>query len=675
MAELETVRVRVPGKLAPVFTGEADYRCSWGGRGSAKTRTFAKMAAVWGLKYAREGTGVIVCGREFQNSLDESSLAEVKAAILSEPWLAERYDVGERYVRTRCGRVDFAFAGLRHNLPSIKSKSNIRLLWVDEGEPVSEHAWSIAIPTVREEGSEVWVTWNPEREESATNQRFRISPPPRWKGAEMNWTDNPWFPDRLDRARLADRDARPEQYAHIWGGDYVTVVEGAYYSKAIAEAREQGRIGFVNRDPLMAVRAYWDIGGTGARADATSIVVCQFVGREIRVLDYYEAVGQELGEHLHWLRSRGWERAGCVLPHDGANHEKVYRVTYESEIKRAGFDVRVVRNQGPGAASLRIEAVRRRFPQVHVNEATTEGLMKALGWYHEKRDENRGIGLGPEHDWCFAAGTRVLTAEGWTPIEAVKKHNEVLTPCGRRAVSRTGIVRWTDEWTTVKGISCTPEHRFFTSRGLVEAGDLRRGDAFWTRENWGLRTLGCLSAALSFGFMAAIISATRGAGLRGARSSFTGWCIRILRARYRKATRSIISTITRTTTIPRIWRRSLAMSTAASTSRNPAMSASAGCAARSSVATRGSGRDAPTSAGGSTTRGPSGIEGLGKRPAYSLTVERDHCYFVRGEDGKAYLVANSSHAADAFGLMCVDYGVGEKASGARQPIRFASEWA
>ncbi|MCR9195055.1 MAG: phage terminase large subunit, partial [Hyphomonas sp.] len=143
------------------------------------------MIAVRGLMFARAGvTGVLVCGREFMNSLDESSMAEVKAAIASEPWLSANYDVGEKYIRTKCGRVAFAFIGLRRNLASIKSKARILILWVDEAEEVSEYAWELVDPTVREEGSELWVTWNPERRKSATNKRFRLDPPPRWKGVE-----------------------------------------------------------------------------------------------------------------------------------------------------------------------------------------------------------------------------------------------------------------------------------------------------------------------------------------------------------------------------------------------------------------------------------------------------------------------------------------------------------
>lgn len=397
---MSTVRIELPPKLIPVFTGEARYRGAYGGRGSGKTRSFAKMAAVWGLRLSQEGKeGVIVCGREFMNSLDESSMAEVKAAIASEPWLAAQYDVGEKYIRTRDRRIEFAFVGLRHNLDSIKSKALIHLLWVDEAEPVSETAWLKTVPTVREHGSEVWVTWNPERKNSATHLRFREDPPSDAKIVRLNYSDNPWFPDVLEKTRLEDLEKRSDQYSHIWEGDFVSVVEGAYFSASLAQAQNQGRISHVAPDPLMTYRAFWDIGGTGAKADACSIWIAQFVGREIRVLDYYEAQGQPLATHISWLRAHGYANALCVLPHDGATNDKVHDVSYESALRSADFEVRVVPNQGKGAAKQRIEAARRLFPAIWFNDATTEAGRDALGWYHEKRDEVRGIGLGPHHDW------------------------------------------------------------------------------------------------------------------------------------------------------------------------------------------------------------------------------------------------------------------------------------
>jgi phage terminase large subunit len=395
------------------------YRGAYGGRGSAKTRTFAKMAAIHGYRCAQANEpGLIVCGREYQNSLDESSLAEVKAAILSEPWLAQHYEIGDKFIRTKDRRIDFAFIGLRHHLDSIKSKARIRLLWVDEAEPVSEAAWSKAVPTVREDGAEIWVTWNPERKNSATHKRFRENPPTDSKIVEMNWRDNPWFPSTLEATRLEDKAKRPDQYEHVWNGDFVTVVVGAYYAKALSEAQEEGRIGKVAFDPLMRVRVYCDLGGTGAKADAFAMWPAQFIGKEIRTRDYYEAQGQPIAEHIRWLHSKGYtpEKADIYLPHDGATNDRIYDVSFESAFRDAGYDVTVIPNQGKGAARMRIEAMRRVFPYIWMDEETTQAGRDALGWYHEKTsNDHREVGLGPEHDWSShgadAAGLMAVAYE------------------------------------------------------------------------------------------------------------------------------------------------------------------------------------------------------------------------------------------------------------------------
>lgn len=391
----------MPDKLVPVFEGEADVRGAYGGRGSGKTRGFAKMTAVRAHVWAQAGDeGIILCGRQFMNSLADSSLEEIKAAIRETDWLAPHFEIGEKYIRTACGRISYAFAGLDRNIDSIKSKSRIRLAWVDEAEPVTDEAWTKLIPTLREEDSELWVTWNRERKASATNRRFGNSTDPRTKIVEINWRDNPWFPEKLNRDRLRDLAERPDQYDHIWEGGYKTVTEGAYYARCLTLAKTQGRVGELSVDPLMAIRAYWDIGGTGAKADATAIWIAQFIGEKIKVLAYYEAQGQDLATHIAWLRGAGYANAECFLPHDGASNEKVFDVSYESALRQAGFSVRVVPNQGRGAAMQRVEAGRRWFPRIWFNEAACGAGLDALGAYHERKDEVRGVGLGPNHDWA-----------------------------------------------------------------------------------------------------------------------------------------------------------------------------------------------------------------------------------------------------------------------------------
>jgi phage terminase large subunit len=220
----DTIDIELPTKLEPVFLGSADVRGAKGGRGSGKTRSFAKMAVVRAHIWAISGrSGIILCGRQFMNSLADSSMEEIKHAIAEEPYLAQHFDVGEKYIRTRCRRIHFVFSGLDRNIDSIKSKSRILLAWIDEAEAVSEVAWTKLIPTIREDGSELWVTWNPEKEDSPTHKRFWIGRSDRMKVVEMNWRDNPWFPARLDRERIDDLEHRPDSYDHIWEGDFARI--------------------------------------------------------------------------------------------------------------------------------------------------------------------------------------------------------------------------------------------------------------------------------------------------------------------------------------------------------------------------------------------------------------------------------------------------------------------
>ena len=404
---MTTAQIALPPKLIPVFAGRADVRGAHGGRGSGKTRSFAKMAAVRGYIHGMAGeSGVILCARQFMNSLEDSSLEECKRAIEEEPFLAAYYDVGDKYIKSRDDRIHFSFAGLDRNIASIKSKGRLLLCWVDEAEPVTDEAWLTLIPTLREEGSdwnaELWVTWNPKRKTAPVEGRFRFSTDVLTKVVELNWRDNPKFPAKLERDRLRDLAERPDQYGHIWDGEYATALAGAYFAQPLAQAKTENRIGRVAPDPLMAIRLFADIGGTGAKADNFVFWAVQFIGREIRVVNHYEQQGQPIASHLNWLRSQGYtpDKAQIWLPHDGDQQDKVNDVSYRSAFEQAGYAVTVVPNQGKGAAMLRVEAARRLFPSMWFNEATTQPGIDALGWYHEKRDEARGIGLGPDHDWA-----------------------------------------------------------------------------------------------------------------------------------------------------------------------------------------------------------------------------------------------------------------------------------
>lgn len=372
------------------------YKAAFGGRGSGKSHFFGGLMVE--RAFAEPGFRG-VCIREIQKDLSESAkkLLEDKIKAFG---LGARFDCQRSQIITPGGGL-IIFEGMQdHSAESIKSLEGFDVAWVEEAQTLSSTSLSLLRPTIRKAGSELWFSWNPRRRTDPVDAFFRgDGRPKRSSVVQANWSDNPWFPEELKQERLEDLSKRPDEYEHVWEGEYKGVTEGAYYAKQLTAMKAEGRLGRVPADPLMAIRAFWDIGGTGAKADACAIWIAQFIGREIRVLNYYEAQGQPLAAHVEWLRENGYAKAECVLPHDGATNDKVYAVSYESALREAKFSVSVVPNQGRGAAAMRIEAARRLFPSVWMNEATTEAGREALGAYHERKDEARGVGLGPNHDW------------------------------------------------------------------------------------------------------------------------------------------------------------------------------------------------------------------------------------------------------------------------------------
>lgn len=378
----------------------ARYKGADGGRGSGKSHFFAEMLVE---DHLRNPGCRSVCIRETLKSLKESAkqLIEDKIQALG---VGDRFDVQRDQIKTP-GNGLIIFQGMQnHTAETIKSLEGFDRAWVEEAQTLSARSLALLRPTIRKENSEIWFSWNPRRKSDAVDDFLRAKKPDGAVVVRANWKDNPWFPAVLEEERKLDLKLYPDRYDHIWEGDYAKAFEGAYFANGLAEARAQGRICKVPVDQLLPIYAFVDIGGSGATADAFTIWIAQFVGQAVHVLDYYEAVGQVLAYHANWLRSAGWGKAIIRLPHDGVNENNITGKRYADHFAEAGFEVPPpVPNQGRGAASLRIEAVRRLFPKIWFNESTTEAGRDALGYYHERKDDERNVGLGPEHDWSSHA--------------------------------------------------------------------------------------------------------------------------------------------------------------------------------------------------------------------------------------------------------------------------------
>jgi phage terminase large subunit len=405
--------IELPPKLVNLFDGEARYRVAFGGRGSGKTRSFALMSAVYGYRWGMSGKqGQILCAREHLNSLDESSLEEVKSAIRSVDWLDAYYEIGEKYIRSRDGKVSYVFAGLRRNLDSIKSKARVILAWVDEAENVSEAAWQKLIPTIREEESEIWVTYNPESKHSAVHQRFRVNPSSDVKVCEINWRDNPWFPDVLNQERINDQKLRPDVYDHVWEGAFLIHVEGAYYTVEMREANAEGRIGSAPYDRSVGVVTAWDLGV----GDSTAIWFAQMVGPEVRLIDYYESSGVGLDHYVAILNSKGYNYTDHILPHDVRVRELGTGKSRLETLDNLG--VRPITIAAQLNVDDGIQAVRSLLGRAWFDEEKCERGIDCLRQYRRDYDENnKSFKARPLHDWSsHGADAMRYLAIGYRPM-------------------------------------------------------------------------------------------------------------------------------------------------------------------------------------------------------------------------------------------------------------------
>lgn len=319
---MTTEHVQLPPKLVPIFApprGSVRYRALHGGRGSAKSFSAAKMAAIWG--YAEPLR--ILCAREFQASIAESFHAELKAAIASESWLEAAYDVGKDYLRGFNG-TEFIFRGLRRNTQSIKSLAKVDLTIVEEAEDVPEASWLALEATVfRQEKSELWAIWNPSLDGSPVDQRFRKTPPKSALIAEVNWQDNPFFPPALEELRSREQSRLdPNTYAHVWEGAYLVNSDVQVFG---------GKWAVEDFEPQPSWDGPYQGGDFGFSQDPTAAVRCWISGDELFVSHEAGKVGLELDDTPEFITGKIPEFASYVTRWDNARPESI------SHIRRHGL--------------------------------------------------------------------------------------------------------------------------------------------------------------------------------------------------------------------------------------------------------------------------------------------------------------------------------------------------
>lgn len=367
----------------------ARYKGAYGGRGAAKSWAFARALLIEGTQTKL----LIVCARETQKSIADSVHRLLSDQIV-DLGLQAFYHVEQAKIYGANG-TEFIFAGLRHNIDNIKSLEGADRVWVEEAQSVSRGSWEKLVPTVRKNGSEIWVSFNPDLETDDTFQRFVVKPPDGSQIHKVSWRDNPWFPivlrDEMEHLRKTDPDA----YDHVWEGNCRRMLEGAIYANELRQAEAAGQITQVPYDRIRPVDCYWDLG----YGDATAIWMVQAMPFQYRVVDYLESSAKTIEWYIKELQQRGYIFGTHWLPWDIGTHAKLLGrgKSVEEMMRIAGMKVRISMKM-PMVHG--INAARTIFPLCYFDRQRCADGLQALRHYRWGETAAGIVTREPLHDWA-----------------------------------------------------------------------------------------------------------------------------------------------------------------------------------------------------------------------------------------------------------------------------------
>ncbi|NJN70831.1 MAG: PBSX family phage terminase large subunit [Nitrospira sp.] len=362
------------------------YKVCLGGRGGGRSWAYARalLIAAW-QKPLR-----VLCTREIQRSIKDS-VHQLLCDQIKELGLQAHYTIKNDEIVGDNGSK-FIFAGLRQQeILNLKSMEAIDRVWVEEAQSVSEKSWQILIPTIRRPGSEIWITFNPGLVTDPTYERFIEHSPPDTVIIRANYRDNPWFPAELEAERLHCKQYDPDSYENIWEGVPRHTVDGAIYHREIVDAINDKRIRPVPRDPVIPVHTIWDLGWN----DQTSIIFCQRIGAEIRIIDYLEDSHRTLDDYVGDIENRKWKWGTDYLPHDGDARSLQTGMSPAEILRKLKRKVHVI----PAVkVEVGIKAARMIFRQCYFDEVKTKRLIECLRRYRRNIPVTTDEPSTPVHD-------------------------------------------------------------------------------------------------------------------------------------------------------------------------------------------------------------------------------------------------------------------------------------
>jgi phage terminase large subunit len=378
-----------PKKLEFLFQ-PSRYKVAYGGRGSAKSWSFARALLLKGINQPLR----ILCAREIQKSIKDS-VHQLLSDQVSSLGITSKYTIQETEINGTNG-TRFIFVGLSAlTVDTIKSYEGIDVVWIEEGQTITERSWKILIPTIRKEGSEIWVSFNPDLESDPTYVRFVKNPAPDSIVRLVNWRDNPYFNSVLEAERQDCLTRFPNDYPNVWEGQCRPAVEGAIYFDEIARMERDGRVCNVPYDPMLKAHVVFDLGFN----DEMSVAIVQRHVSEIRIIRYIEDTQKTLAYYSNELKELKYNWGKIWLPFsDGFSKDFKTGKGSDQIMTALGWNVAKKEEVSNVDVEEGIRQTRLIFPRIYVDQSNCGPLIESWKRYRRHINKQTLTAGAPVHD-------------------------------------------------------------------------------------------------------------------------------------------------------------------------------------------------------------------------------------------------------------------------------------
>lgn len=373
------INLNIPKIYAPLFKKE--NRCRYyvfhGGRGSGKSWNVARTLIIKAYSQRHR----ILCCREYQRSLADS-VHRLLTDQIKELGLEDYFTITNDRIICKTTGSEFLFRGLHANSDQIKSLEGITIVWIEEAHSTTKESLDYLIPTIRTEGSEIWITFNPKDETDEVYKRFVLNPPEDAFVKQVNYYDNPYFPEVLRKEMEHSKQTDYDRYKNVWLGEPLVISDALIF-------RNKWSVKYFvppeNADYQQGV-------DFGFAADASVLIRCYELqeGSEKNLYICDEAYGLHVpSEQLHALFNQVRESDRYVTNCDCSRPETIYTLQ---------------RTWNPSAVGERKQAIEDRISYImsynnifiHPN---CEHIIEEFRNYKYKTDSNGNITRTPIDKW------------------------------------------------------------------------------------------------------------------------------------------------------------------------------------------------------------------------------------------------------------------------------------